>query len=268
MFGYVKIVEDELLVRQHKMYKNCYCALCKQIGCYSQLSRLLLSYDMTFLALLEDPDIPVLNKHCKGKFHRRCKRCAGDEKLKYSAAVSIILQYQKLQDDVIDGKKSRRFIQRALQRGFMRARKDFPETEAMIADAMAELLALEKEKCTDFDHLEKVFCSIFSNMFMNAPYSDPYMEVKAGIAYHVAGWIYLFDMFQDVEDDRKTGNFNVLLLKDEGLAKEELKSRLIMHLEKAEVLCNVLPYSDNTAIISNIITLGLLQQMIAVGMNP
>ena len=59
----------------------------------------------------------------------------------------------------------------------------------------------------------------------------------------------------------------MLLLKDEGFAKEELKSRLIMHLEKAEDLCNVLPYSDNTAIIANIITLGLLRQMIVAGIN-
>jgi len=267
MFGYVRIVEDELLVRQHKIYKNCYCALCKQIGCYSQISRLFLSYDMTFLALLGDPIIPDLSKRCKGKWHKHCKKCAGDEKIKYCAAVSIILQYQKLNDDVIDGKKGRRFIRRAIKRGFLRAKEDYPKTESMIANAMANLLTLEKEHCTDFERLEESFCSIFSNMFIDAPYSDSYIKIKAGISYHVAAWIYLFDMFQDVDEDRKAGNFNVLLLKDEVEARKELQSRMIMHLEKAEELCETLPYTDNTAIISNIITLGLLKQMIAAGIE-
>lgn len=267
MFGYVKIVEDELLVRQQKLYKNCYCALCKQIGCYSQFSRLFLSYDMTFWALLEDPVIPDLNKHCRGKWHRRCKKCAGDEKMKYCAAISIMLQYQKLNDDVIDGKKSRRIIRRAIRKGFLRAKKDYPGTEALIAAAMEELLGLEKEQCTDFERLETSFCSIFERMLLEAPYSDSYMTIKAEISYHVSAWVYLFDMLQDVEEDRKTGNFNVLLIKEETKTREELIERLIMHLERAEALCGVLPYNDNTAILTNIITLGLLRQMLVAGID-
>ena len=267
MFGYVRIVEDELLVRQHKLYKNCYCALCKQMGCYSQISRLFLSYDMTFLALLGNPVIPDLSKRCKGKWHRHCRKCSGDEKIKYCAAISIILQYQKLNDDIIDGKKGRRFIRRVIKKGFLRAKKEYPQAETMIAEAMSNLLVLEKEQCTDFERLENCFCSIFSNMFIDAPYSDSYKKIKAGISYHVAAWIYLFDMLQDVDEDRKSGNFNVLLLKDEKKAKGELENRLIMHFEKAEELCELLPYSDNAAIISNIITLGLLRQMITAGID-
>lgn len=267
MFGYVKIVEDELLVRQHKLYKNCYCALCKQIGCYSQAARLLLSYDMTFLALLQEPIIPDIQKHCKGKWHRRCRKCAGDEKLRYCAAVGIILQYQKLQDDVIDGKKSRRLIQFAIQKGYHRAKRDYPEIEASIEEAMEKLVILEKERCDSFEALEACFCSIFSKMFKEAPYQDEYADIKAEIAYHVAAWIYLFDMVQDYEEDRKSGNFNVLLIKENGNARAELNSRLAMHLEKAEDFCNVLPYNDNTAIVQNVITLGLLHQMVAAGLE-
>ena len=53
MFGYVKISEDELLVRNLKRYKSAYCALCKQMGCYSQLSRMMLSYDMFLCTALK-----------------------------------------------------------------------------------------------------------------------------------------------------------------------------------------------------------------------
>ncbi|MBR5974032.1 MAG: hypothetical protein IK020_02500 [Clostridiales bacterium] len=222
---------------------------------------------MTFLALLSDPLIPDLRKQCKGKWHRRCKKCHGDERIKYCAAVSIFLQYQKLNDDVIDGKKSRRLIRRAIKKGYLRAKRDYPEIEDVIATAMADLLVLEREKCTDFDRLETCFCSIFTRMYLDAPYEDSYAKVKSEIAYHVVAWVYLFDMLQDVEEDRKSGNFNVLLVKDESETKEELKNRLIIHLEKAEELCSVLPYSDNTAIISNTITLGLLRQMLIAGVE-
>ena len=187
--------------------------------------------------------------------------------MKYCAAISIMLQYQKLNDDVIDGKKSRRIIRRAIRRGFLRAKNDYPGTETLIADAMTELLALEKEKCTDFERLETSFCTIFERMLLEAPYSDSYMTIKAEISYHVSAWVYLFDMLQDVEEDRKTGNFNVLLIKEETEAREELIDRLIMHLERAEELCGVLPYNDNTAILSNIITLGLLRQMLVAGID-
>ena len=65
MFGYVKVYEDELLVRNWKRYKHAYCALCRQIGCYSQAARMMLSYDMVFCVTLAEAAIPDEDRHCR-----------------------------------------------------------------------------------------------------------------------------------------------------------------------------------------------------------
>jgi hypothetical protein len=53
MFGYVRPLKPELLVREFSRYKSIYCGICKQIGHdYGQLPRLALGYDLTLLAVL------------------------------------------------------------------------------------------------------------------------------------------------------------------------------------------------------------------------
>ena len=53
MFGYVTVSFEELTSQEKVRYNSIYCGICRQIrNRSSQLSRLGLSYDMAFLALL------------------------------------------------------------------------------------------------------------------------------------------------------------------------------------------------------------------------
>ena len=53
MFGYVKVFRPELKVCEYEQYKGVYCSLCQTLGKrYGFASRMTLSYDFTFLALL------------------------------------------------------------------------------------------------------------------------------------------------------------------------------------------------------------------------
>ena len=56
MFGYIKIFENQLRVCDLKAYKGVYCGLCRRIATYSQTARLMLSFDMVFLAMLSEYD--------------------------------------------------------------------------------------------------------------------------------------------------------------------------------------------------------------------
>lgn len=77
MFGYLQIEKEELLVKEFETYKAVYCGLCKQMGKdYSFLTRLTLSYDSTFYAML----LMSLHSSCGGFKKGRCtcnplKRC-------------------------------------------------------------------------------------------------------------------------------------------------------------------------------------------------
>ncbi len=53
MFGYVMANPQELTPRQRERYLGCYCGICRAIGANASYpSRLVLNYDMVFLALL------------------------------------------------------------------------------------------------------------------------------------------------------------------------------------------------------------------------
>ena len=53
MFGYIKADKPEMKIKEFEIYKAVYCSLCKELGkSYGLLARLTLSYDFTFLALL------------------------------------------------------------------------------------------------------------------------------------------------------------------------------------------------------------------------
>ena len=53
MFGYIRVRESELRVRELSLYRAAYCGLCRSLGreC-GQVSRIYLSYDLTFMALV------------------------------------------------------------------------------------------------------------------------------------------------------------------------------------------------------------------------
>ena len=267
MFGYVKIYEDELLVRNLKKYNQAYCALCRQIGCYSQVARMMLSYDMVFCVLLSEADIPEENRHCK-KVFRHCKKCCGGLRLQYIAAVSIILQYYKLMDDVMDGKKSRRFLMYAIERGYKKAKNDFPEIEEKIASAMRQLAKLEGAKCKDWEELGMCFPNILYDILLCSPEPDEFIEIRGQLSRHVAAWVYWFDMLQDLDEDKKEGNYNTILLyEDEADTKQKVVKMLVYHLSEAETLCDLLPCTDEIAIIRNIVTAGLPKQMAEAGIT-
>lgn len=262
MFGYVKTAEDELRVRELKRYKSYYCGLCRQIACYSQASRLLLSYDMVFLALLVEAEAPEALAQCKRKWLRRCKKRCGDKKLQYIAAVSVMLLYDKLQNDVQDGEQGRRPLMKAVWPGVQKAAADFPEARATVAAAMQRLSALERECCSAFETLTQCFAGCFFQLLQLAPEQDEFAAIRAEAAYHVAAWVYLFDMLLDVEEDRRMHTFNAILLQeDEAHGRMEVARLLHAHLEQAETCLERLPYSSNLPILQNIVSLGLPLQM-------
>ena len=55
MFGYVVVDKPSLRVREYDYYRATYCGLCHAMGkCTGCVSRLTLSYDVTFFALVRE----------------------------------------------------------------------------------------------------------------------------------------------------------------------------------------------------------------------
>ena len=128
MFGYIRTDTPELRVRENEYYKAVYCGMCRAQGkCTGQCSRMTLSYDMVFLALLrlaisgENPTI----KSGRCIAHPFKKRPYLDfcDSLAYCAYASALLVWGKTSDDISDEKGLKRLKARLTKPLARRMRK-------------------------------------------------------------------------------------------------------------------------------------------------
>ncbi len=190
MFGYLQVQKSELLVREWEAYRSVYCGLCKQMGKnYSFLTRLSLSYDCTFYAML----LMSLHRSCKGFDNGRCtfnplKKCrfarCADSAYSKAAAFSVISAFYKLQDDLSDSGFFKRLLVRLVKPFFSRwhkkAAKHYPELETLAAQMMQAQQQAEQDSACGFYEF----------------------------GYQIGRWIYLMDAADDLDDDVKRGGFN------------------------------------------------------------
>ena len=109
LFGYVRIEKAELKVKEFEMYKAVYCSLCKNLGRkYGILSRFTLSYDFTFLALLQlslkDGCDQIKKGRCAFNPLKKCNYCKDSEAFDLPSAAAMIMLYYKLKDNLADEK--------------------------------------------------------------------------------------------------------------------------------------------------------------------
>ena len=109
MFGYVSANPKMMTGEQQQRYRGAYCGLCRCLGeRHGQLTRLSLTYDMTFLALFlgamyEPPErseefwCPV---HLNGK-HSCITTCYTE----YAADMNVLLAYLNCMDNWKDERK-------------------------------------------------------------------------------------------------------------------------------------------------------------------
>ena len=156
MFGYLQIEKEELLVKEFETYKAVYCGLCKQMGKdYSFLTRLTLSYDCTFYAML----LMSLHSSCGGFKKGRCtcnplKRCnfaySKNDDYQKAAAFSIITVYYKLIDDINDSGFFKSLFSRMIKpfcsHQRKKAKKRYPWIDEYVAEMMERQAVIEQDK--------------------------------------------------------------------------------------------------------------------------
>lgn len=285
MLGYVQVFKPELKVREYEVYCGYYCGVCKSIGKrYGQLPRMALSYDAAFLALLlesiyEEHDAPS-QEHCVAHPLIKKKTIIRNLAIDYSADVMLILAWYKLLDDANDeGKAYAKLTIPPLKRIFKKLRKRHPALCDRIEKHLAELSALEKEKCSNLDMAAEAFSKIMEAIFsegarfMAEGKKMTYDEASAGafasIGYHMGKWIYLMDAADDIEENLESGAYNPLLYrfnfnKDSETAedfrariKDDLEFNLYQYLAMIGNCLSTLEIRKNKGIIENIIYFGL-----------
>ena len=272
MFGYVKPVVSELLVKEHELYRATYCGICramkKNTGAFSNM---LHSYDSVMLALIRmlfvDKDkISAKKQRCIA--HPTAKRpmLSSNEAIEYTARAFGILTYYKLCDDFSDEKIPKKVLVSLIKPIFRRAKKraSLQYLSDTARDKLSKISELEREGCPSVDKPAAYFGELLGEIFA---YGIESADKKAlyAVGYHLGKFIYAADAAEDYEKDKKKGSYNpyVLMYGGENLTAENkntIKCALLMECRSLENAIGLLPFGTNVSIeniINNIIYLGL-----------
>ena len=265
MFGYVRPLKPELLVREFSRYKSIYCGICKQISRdYGQLPRLALGYDLTLLAVLllsqtdrQPPDEPagcIISPLPKRPIAR------GGPVLELCAGLTVLLAWHKADDDVRDepGIKARA-ARAAFGSSRRKAARRYPAYDRIIAEELHNLSDIEKGEPDPSAAL--IFGRLLQRIFgLSAALvvDDPALQAAIGLfGSHLGQWIYHLDAIDDWQDDCDNGRWNPYGRMTRGEAME-MAAAAMVELETAmDRTAALLPYQRDGGLLANIVTQGL-----------
>jgi len=223
MFGYVKVNNAELKVKENELYRATYCGLCRSMGkCTGQCSRMTLNYDFVFLALVRivlegrEEQIEFERKRCF--VHPFTKRgvMKRNPVLDYSAFAAALLNYHKLVDDLADEKGKKKLVA-ALAKPFVKhsakkaKKRGLEPLDRKIADGLARLAEFEKKKEPSVDLPAELFGAILGDI-MSYGLEGSRARIAYSLGEAVGAWIYIADALDDMEEDAAKGRYNPILL--------------------------------------------------------
>ena len=273
MFGYLQIHKDELKVKEYEAYKSVYCGLCKQLGKdYGFMTRLILSYDCTFYAIL----LMSLKRSCTGFSDGRCKfnplkKCkfadCKDNAYSKASALSVISAYYKVVDDIDDSGFFKRIALKIAKPFFGRRQKKaamrFPEIEIIVSEMMKNQKAAENDELVTIDKAANPTAKMILDLATLEGGNDLQKRVLSEFGYQIGRWVYLIDAADDYEKDKKSGNFNPFIKADIN-DKDYINSVLSQSLARAYDAYNLLDIIDFKPIIDNMMLYGFPNKQNAV----
>lgn len=263
MLGYVVINKNLLSEEDFDVYRGYYCGVCKSIGRrHGQIPRLVLSYDIVFLAMVLssmcESEIDLIREHCI--IHPLSKNpvIKNDEALDYAGDMLILLAYYNFLDDKEDEHKVRGALgSGALKGSVNKLKKKYPEIAQSIDENLLKLSKLEKEKSDSIDLTCEAFGNVLKDVFAGYPsiQSESEKRILENLGYNLGRWIYIMDALDDYEDDKKSGSYNPLIYRVQGL--DGLEDVIYNYLGNVSSSLDLLDIKKNKGIIDNIVMLGL-----------
>lgn len=219
MFGYIKCDKPEMKVKEYEAYKGLYCSLCKaMIKHFGILSSITLSYDVAFLVLMRLSFTSVIpdfrGGRCPFNPTKKCNYCNnGGDEFRYAAAVSMMMLYHKVKDNISDSPFYKRIVMfLILPYAFLKNRKAermYPEVGALISEAMKKQAEKEKKGTASPDEAAHESADALGKILSYG------LEDKTGsiyrFGYGTGKWVYLCDAADDVRDDLESGGYNVFV---------------------------------------------------------
>ena len=286
MFGYVTPLKAELKVKDFTRFRSYYCGLCLHIKSGAgNLPRMVLNYDMTFLAVLLDslstkePDFEL--KRCI--IHPKDKKpvVMNNDALQYAAAMNLTLYYHKIKDDIEDDNDIKsKVLEKVLYPYQKKINKSIDEVNDIIKTNLKNLREFENNKnFSSIDEICHPFSDIVGNILKAYPKelindSDELRNDLYSLGYTLGKWIYLVDAFDDLKKDMKDNKFNPInfLYNNTNKSYEELLPLIKERLEFTILNCcynckdtlERLPLKRNEDILKNVLELGMMDKYLSI----
>lgn len=276
MFGYIRPCKPQLKVCEFDTFKAIYCGLCKELShTFGPFSSLTLSYDFTFAATVS----LALSDQCSG--FKKCSCVANPLKkkacllpcadLNYSASAAMLMIYYKLKDDIADSSFLKRlgyyFLLPFAASARKKARKKYPEVDRIIADAMAEQAALERNGEQNPDRAADPTAKALAGIFEQFSDNQTQKLVLNRFGYLLGRYVYFADALDDLAENEKSGSYNPFLKKWEGSGKaladirEYATQALNLTIGEIPAAYELLTLKQFKPILDNVVYLGLPQEV-------
>ncbi len=278
MFGYVRPLKNELLVRELARYRSVYCGICKSVSRdYGQVPRLTVGYDVTLLGLLllalADDQPPVGLETCVLNPFQKKPIVQGGAVIERCAALSVLLGYHKAQDNRRDGRQAAGLAASALLRpAYRKARRRFPESDLAIRSRLERLAACEQgppdpEAAVIFGEL---LAELMREAVADSHLGQPVRDALVLLAGELGAWIYICDAIDDLKDDCNNGNWNPFSGLEPDRAREIAGARMQAAEKAMDRTAALLPYTRDGGIVANVVTLGLpaIRETVFAGGRP
>lgn len=217
MFGYVKLFKPTVRMGEYEIYKGIYCTLCKRLDKrYGLFARFTLSYDMTFLALLQMALAEECGEFCPSRCSfnpaKRCLKATDTAAIDRAADIGTILTYYKLKDTLVDeglGKKIGAWCALPFAAAaHKKAKKRVPAVDAAVAEMMTAQATVEAADAPSIDQAAEPFACLLQTLAAETAADDTQKRVLERFGYCLGRWVYLMDAVDDLAKDLEKGRFN------------------------------------------------------------
>ncbi|MCD7767622.1 MAG: DUF5685 family protein [Oscillospiraceae bacterium] len=267
MFGFIIANGNALNEQQLERYRGCYCGLCRTLKeRHGNLSRLTLTYDMTFLIILlsgmYEPEETGTAGRClvHPTQHRSWWRNRFTD---YAADMNVALAYHNCLDDWNDEKKLFSLEEaRLLKTAYQEVSVCWPRQCHAIEGCMAELSRLEQLGTPEPDAATNCFGRMMGELFVceEEPFWAPHFRA---FGEALGRFIYMMDACVDLEKDRRRGSYNPLAAMDHDLNDDEKMSILKVLIGECTVEFEKLPIVQDADILCNVLYSGVWMQYAA-----
>lgn len=265
MFGYVAANPQMMTDAESARYRAAYCGLCKCLGRrHGQLTRLSLTYDMTFLILflgaMYEPEEQEETFRCI--VHPKGAHTGLTTKFtEYAADMNVLLAYLNCMDNWKDDRNVAALLgSKAFKKGYEQAQQRYSRQAEVIAREMNALAKLEAEQCVNMDQPANCFGRLLGELFVYDE-TDHFAEDLRRFGFFLGKFIYLYDACMDYDADKKTGSYNpVVLTYPEELKEETARQILTVYISACTQSFERLPIVQDSVIIKSILYSGVWQE--------